>query len=108
MNFYLRWLEEMAKLRGLGKGLDALLSAANVSAAATPTAGKVKVSTHAASDEAINELALKDILLEKISPGKYQPRRIFAEAELQELADSIRHNGVIQPIVVRKIGSNYE
>ena len=84
----------MAKLKGgLGKGLDALFFASNVPVDTIIADSGVK---------------LQDIELNKIKPGKYQPRRVFDESELQELADSISHNGVIQPIVIRKIGNGYE
>lgn len=95
MNFYLRWLDEMAKLKGLGKGLDALLSASNAPFTANDTAGN-------------SELELKDISLDKIKPGKYQPRRSFDTNDLEELSASIKANGVIQPVVIRKIGQGYE
>ena len=89
----------MAKFKGLGKGLDALLSAANVDVPAIRNN----------SDISAHDKLLKEINLNKIRPGKYQPRRIFDETELAELADSIRHNGVIQPIILRSIdGGNYE
>jgi ParB family chromosome partitioning protein len=39
---------------------------------------------------------------EQIVPNQFQPRRDFAEAALKELADSIRANGIIQPLVVRR------
>lgn len=48
------------------------------------------------------------IPLEDIKVNPYQPRRQFDEAKLQELADSIRQMGVIQPIIVRRLGSVYE
>jgi ParB family chromosome partitioning protein len=92
MNFYLRWLTEMSKLKGLGKGLDALLSASNVSLAESPT----------------GDVELKQIELDKIKPGKYQPRRHFDSTELEELSASIKTNGVIQPVIVRKVGNGYE
>lgn len=43
------------------------------------------------------------IATERLKPGKYQPRQDFSEAGLQELADSIKKNGIIQPIITRKI-----
>ncbi|MDP1574501.1 MAG: ParB/RepB/Spo0J family partition protein [Coxiellaceae bacterium] len=46
---------------------------------------------------------LKNIPVEFLSRGQYQPRRIFNEAALQELSDSIRSQGVIEPIIVRAI-----
>ncbi len=52
---------------------------------------------------------LKEIPVDRLQRGRYQPRRHFAEEELQELAQSIRSSGLIQPIVVRPIsGENYE
>jgi ParB family chromosome partitioning protein len=96
MNFFLNWWEEMAKLRGLGKGLDVLLASNEIAQ------GELN------SSALVNGAVLQEIELSKIRPGKYQPRQMFDEVELQELADSIKHSGVIQPIVVRKDGSSYE
>lgn len=50
--------------------------------------------------------SLKSLPLDLISPGPYQPRSIFDENRLQELAESIRQQGVIQPVVVRVCGHN--
>ncbi len=69
--------------RGLGKGLGALIPG----------------STH--TDD-LNESAILDINLEQIKPNKNQPRHNFYEITLNELADSIREFGLIQPIIVRK------
>ena len=52
--------------------------------------------------------SLKSLPLDLINPGPYQPRSVFDEDRLQELAESIRHQGVIQPVVVRSRGDNYE
>jgi ParB family chromosome partitioning protein len=53
--------------------------------------------------------ALKSLPLDLITPGPFQPRSIFDTDRLQELAESIRHQGVIQPVVVRVRGkNNYE
>jgi ParB family chromosome partitioning protein len=71
----------MAKMRGLGRGLDALLSAGEQS---QPVA------------EAPRELAL-----DALAPGRFQPRAHMDQQALEELAESIRSQGVIQPIVVR-------
>ena len=81
------------KKPGLGRGLDALLSAASARPA-TP------------EEEAAN---LKQIPVEKIRRGKYQPRIHIRPEALQELADSIRAQGVVQPVVVRPVeGGGYE
>lgn len=76
----------MAKLKGLGRGLDALLSTA----------------------ETVDD-RLTSLPIDSIRPGKYQPRSFMDEAALDELAASIRAQGVIQPLVVREIGfGDYE
>lgn len=80
----------ITKKRGLGKklndlGLDELLSTMN-----TPTLDE--------KDE------LKRIPIEYLTPGKYQPRKDFDAEPLNELAESIRSQGIIQPIIVRPIG----
>lgn len=49
-----------------------------------------------------------DIPIKEIVPNPSQPRKIFQEEELKGLAESIRENGLLQPLVVRKIGSKYE
>jgi ParB family chromosome partitioning protein len=49
---------------------------------------------------------LRDLPLELIRPGRYQPRSVFDEEKLAELADSIRSQGVVQPVVVRPVGED--
>lgn len=81
----------MAKLRGLGRGLDVLLSASNI---------EKQITT--------DKSALREIPLSELIPGKYQPRLHFDQDKLNELADSIKEKGVIQPILVRKLTKGYE
>ena len=50
---------------------------------------------------------LREILVEKIVPNKYQPRREFTEEKIKELAESIKQNGLLQSITVRDIGDGY-
>lgn len=52
--------------------------------------------------------ALKSLPVDVLKPGRYQPRKVFNEEALQELADSIKAQGIIQPIVVRPMNSGYE
>lgn len=80
------------KKRGLGRGLDALLGGANVAA----------VQEEAAQ---VDRSELQQLPVDIIQRGKYQPRRDIDPATLDELAHSIRSQGVMQPIVVRSIGS---
>lgn len=51
---------------------------------------------------------LRELDIDQIQRGKFQPRQIFDQQSLQELADSIRAQGVIQPVVVRPEGSHFE
>ncbi|WP_421133015.1 ParB/RepB/Spo0J family partition protein [Alteromonas sp. A079] len=82
-----------ARKRGLGRGLDALL--------ATSQSSSQKEMDTASSEVLQSEL--KKLPIEFIVPGKYQPRKDMSPDALEELASSIRAQGVIQPIVVRKI-----
>ncbi|MCB1675431.1 MAG: ParB/RepB/Spo0J family partition protein, partial [Halioglobus sp.] len=84
-----------ARKRGLGRGLDVLMGAsANRQAdSAEPGPG---------GDAGADHL-LKELAVDLIQRGKYQPRRDIDPESLQELADSIAAQGVMQPIVVRPI-----
>ncbi len=84
--------------RGLGKGLSALISE-NYSQTATPAkdAPAPKNSAEVAS-------GVYTLSVTKLHPGKYQPRTQFSDQAIAELADSIRKNGIMQPIIVRVSG----
>lgn len=86
------------KKRKLNRGLDALLGTDLTKKAA---AGTTDASTTSQSDGDLRQLPL-----EFLQRGKYQPRIDFDEAALQELADSIKAQGVMQPIIVRSIGAD--
>ena len=58
------------------------------------------------SEHAGRSVGVKTISLDRIEPNPNQPRTIFDEAALQELANSIREHGVLQPILVRPLGEN--
>lgn len=90
----------MAKKRGLGRGLDALLSTG-----AVPAKAEAKDTT---TDTPVIEgdAALRELPVEMVQRGKYQPRRDMAPEALEELAESIKAQGVMQPIVVRPIDSD--
>jgi len=57
--------------------------------------------------ENIEKEEVVDIELDKIAPNPFQPRRHFDEQSLNELADSIRTNGVLQPVIVKKVANGY-
>lgn len=90
--------------RGLGKGLDALLGNS------TSKSTKHSSTKTSASDDSETVLSqdgdLKELPIEFLQPGQYQPRRVMTEEGLEELADSIRAQGLIQPIVVRPVGKD--
>lgn len=96
------------KKRGLGKSLDILLS--TVKTTTTPVAQ----ATTTGVGQAIERPSFLDgdltrLPIEILQRGKYQPRRDIQPEALQELADSIRAQGILQPLVVRKVeSSNYE
>jgi ParB family chromosome partitioning protein len=75
------------KRKALGKGLNALL----------PSLSPV------VADRVFSELPI-----DKIIPNKYQPRTNFDLEKLKELAQSIQSNGVVQPVIVRRIGQEYQ
>ena len=87
--------------RGLGRGLGALLGDV-VEEAAAQEANQAEPEVPAVP---VDEVRMLPIRL--IDPNRDQPRRTFDEAALQELADSIRAVGVIQPIIVRPDGERY-
>ncbi|SKA56940.1 ParB/RepB/Spo0J family partition protein [Enterovibrio nigricans] len=83
-----------ATKRGLGKGLDALL--------ATSAQAQARVDLNKDSHHAETNSELQHLPLTQLHPGTYQPRQGMATEALEELAESIRAQGVIQPLVVRK------
>ena len=86
------------KKRKLNRGLDALLG--------TDLTKKAAAGTTETSTTSLGDSDLRQLPLEFLQRGKYQPRIDFDEAALQELADSIKAQGVMQPIVVRSIGAD--
>lgn len=79
----------------LGRNLSAMLSKAALQHAVERT-----------QSELPGRDALKELPLDQISPGPYQPRSLFDEDRLQSLADSIRQQGVLQPVIVRASGNH--
>lgn len=82
---------------GLGRGFDSLIPTQMLEEEFDPTQ---------AQDEKLSEL--REIKLKDIVANPHQPRRAFDETALQELAESVKLHGVMQPIVVTKKGSGYE
>lgn len=78
----------MARKGGLGRGLESLMGEVNAEISTTTPESTLPLS--------------------KLRTNKNQPRKYFDEEALAELEDSIRQHGILQPILVRKVGSNYE
>lgn len=87
----------MVKKRGLGKSLNALLAYKAAPAETTED----EISTHGHEQ-------LADLPVDRIQRGKYQPRHEMDADALEELANSIRAQGIIQPLIVRPFGDKYE
>src|SRR5947207_8645189 len=77
---------------GLGKGLGALIGTPSVASRGDAESG-----------ERVHQITLASII-----PSALQPRKDFAREALQELIDSIRQHGIIQPLIVRQVGARFE
>jgi len=118
----------VSKERRLGRGLEALLGRAGIepAAAAPATEGSAAVASrpagtglgsnaarlilHAAeeAEEAAASLPTNDLPVTIVDPNPWQPRTVLGDADLAELADSLREHGLVQPIVVRARGDRYQ
>ena len=97
--------------KSLGRGLGSLIGGGVKPAqpAAAPVAAPAATPAPAASAPAVAPgLLLQELPLTSIVPNPRQPRRDFDDAQVKELADSIRSEGLMQPIVVRRIKDGYE
>jgi len=81
------------KKKRLGRGLGSLIG---------------NIDELASTDDADKADGFLELDIDRIHRGRYQPRQVFEPEALQELADSIRAQGVVQPIVVRPEGNNFE
>ncbi len=118
----------MSKERRLGRGLEALLGRAGIDPAptthgnaavasrpATPAAhglgaGAARLILHAPEEieQAAASLPSSEIAAALIDPNPWQPRSVLGDADLAELAESLREHGLVQPIVVRAKGDRYQ
>jgi len=84
-----------SKRRGLGRGLDALLTSNPKSASTTEN-----------NQQTAQQSELQKLPIEQLQAGKYQPRKDMSPQALEDLANSIKSQGIIQPIVVRPLNDN--
>jgi ParB family chromosome partitioning protein len=90
----------IVKKRGLGRGLDALLSGSH-------GAAEAEVQTEEQTPgQPVKDSELRQLPVDLLQPGRYQPRTDMHNESLEDLANSIRAQGVLQPIVVRKLDSD--
>jgi len=94
-----------AKKKGLGRGLDALLGGARLSERQASEEGQDLAVDAEALTAPVDGEPVRELALDQLQRGRYQPRRDFDEERMRELADSIAAQGVIQPIVVRPLGA---
>lgn len=106
-----------AKKKGLGRGLDALLGSGGTATAVSATPAPTRIKTAADpvaldgvptvyATEPASDNEFRHIAVDLLTAGQYQPRKDMDDASLQELADSIKAQGVMQPIVVRPLAGN--
>lgn len=104
-----------ARIGGLGRGLDALIGSPSAVLASSPETAVAAVepltsaSVPAQASEDASLRKVFEIPVAQINPSPWQPRRVFDEEALEELASSIRTHGVIQPLICRRTGvESYE
>lgn len=84
------------KKMSLGKGLSALI----------PDSVKQEEAERQEKQDKHEKQGVLEVLLSNIKPGKYQPRKYFDQCRLQELVESIKSKGIVQPLLVRKISED--
>jgi ParB family chromosome partitioning protein len=84
----------MSKEKRLGRGLSALFES--------------EIEEDQVQEKPLKGEMIENVSVDQLSPGKYQPRKKFDEESLQELADSIIEQGLMQPVIVRKSDNNFE
>jgi ParB family chromosome partitioning protein len=87
----------------LGRGLGALLGTLPAQAPAAAVSSALPPPVEGPLGEAVQRVAL-----DRIRPCPFQPRKHFSEEALRELADSIREQGIVQPLIVRPVGEAFE
>ncbi|MEW6088581.1 MAG: ParB/RepB/Spo0J family partition protein [bacterium] len=97
----------MLKKSGLGRGLDSLIPQGKIEIEPMPGSGIDKLEAQIVHMP-INGVHVVKIPLNSIIANKLQPREDFDQAKLDELAESVKEKGIIQPVLVRRNGESYE
>lgn len=94
------------KPRHLGRGLQSLMNP--VSQEDSPNPVPISTVSSQKGGDSSSEAGVRRIAVESISPNPYQPRKQWNQEQIQELADSIKTNGLIQPVIVRAAEGGYQ
>jgi ParB family transcriptional regulator, chromosome partitioning protein len=103
-------MDNKIKKPHLGRGLEALMGSMSLSAETSisePEKGKNETKPIFPPDKEL-EKSKSELSVSQITPNPYQPRTAWDEQGLKDLAESIRKNGILQPIIVRPAGGQYE
>ena len=100
-------MSKKEKTRHLGRGLQSLLSPITSMPTEKKDQSHISNTANFPSDNELQD-SLRELDIENISPNPYQPRQVWDEQELSDLAESIRANGIIQPIIVRPTGTKFQ
>ncbi len=92
----------------LGRGLGALLGGVASVAKASPFSPAPSAASEPVAASQKNESGVQRVALGRVRPCPFQPRKDFSEDALRELADSIKEKGIVQPLLVRQRGENFE
>jgi len=93
----------------LGRGLSSLISISDLPVEAEiPTKASPSPTPHSPTSTPPHPASPTELLLSQIQPNPHQPRRSFDESSLADLAASIKSTGLIQPLLVRKVGQQYQ
>lgn len=93
----------------LGRGLGALLGGTTPSAKPVVPPSVTPITSNTAAAPVVDERErVQKVPLDRVQPCPFQPRKDFTQESLQELADSIKEQGIIQPLIVRKKGDRFE
>ncbi|MDF7801879.1 ParB/RepB/Spo0J family partition protein, partial [Pontiellaceae bacterium B1224] len=94
-----------AKRKGLGRGLDALIKdGSTAKAKAVTKKAPVKAMPTAAPDSG----GVREVPVSKVVASPWQPRSVFDSEALTELVESVKVHGVLQPLLVRTVGTKFE
>lgn len=98
------------KKRGLNRGLDVLLAGTGI-LGQTNSSDNYSVTRNILDNQESSNLltsAVEQISIDKLSPGKFQPRSLIEPEELNDLVQSIKKHGILQPLIIRRSQHNYE